>query len=87
MRFGTEGMGVLPENFSAEITDPTGRVVFKAGTMPEALHYASPEGGMSGLWGIGIGKPAVGILEDMKFRLTGVQGMLFLSKEKYWRCR
>jgi hypothetical protein len=42
------------------------------------------EGAEPGLWKVSFSKAEKGTFEDWAFDLTGVEGHVFLSSEKYW---
>lgn len=71
------------EGVRAVVKDPAGTVVWSGDDMHdwERCHLTA---GTSGLWQIVLEKPSRLILEDYRFRMLGVQPILFLSSERYW---
>ena len=83
-RFGFFASGDGGEAIGMEIFAPSGRSVYKCPSVYAWKGHVEAECAEPGLWKVSFRKAEKGTFEDWAFDLTGVEGHVFLSSEKYW---
>ena len=83
-KFGFFAAGDGGEAIGMEIFSPSGRSVFKRQSIYSWLGHIEQAGAEPGLWKVEFSRPDKGSFEDWRFDITGIEGHVFLSPEKYW---
>lgn len=83
--FGFFVAGDGGEAIGIDLVSPDGTVVWSRGAVFSWSGYASGGNPAAGLWKASFRRADRGSFEDWSFDLSGVEGYVFLSSEKYWK--
>ncbi len=84
-RFGFFAGGDGGEEIGFEIVSPSGRSVCRRSSVFSWQGHVEPAGAETGLWKAVFSRADRGSFEDWQFDVTGIDGHVFLSPEKYWQ--
>ena len=73
------------DRFACTVTDPTGKIGFRDEMVDDRQIVNLDGAGAAGLWRLDFAKAKGAQFEFVDVDVSGIQGALFLSTEKYWK--